>query len=134
MSTTFPYQLKETPFGRVVDPTINLPVSTWYGWRSFKFIVDSGADVSLVPRSIADLVGIDLAEANRLRSFGIEGSGVDVLQGNLTVKIGACELELPCLFSSREDSPTLLGRAGLFDHFSIVFDNQKRKIVFKPIK
>ena len=133
VSIEFPYRYKESLFGRIPDPYITVPVFTWYGWRNLDFLVDSGADVSMVPKSIADLVGLDLKKARKHRTYGVEGKGLLVYEGSLAIKIGTHQLKIPCLFSSQEKTPFLLGRAGLFNHFTIVFENQSKQIVFRPL-
>ena len=132
VSIQFPYRYKESLYGRIPDPYITISISTWYGWRNLGFLVDSGADVSIVPKSIAELVGLDLRKARKHRTFGVEGKGLLVYEGALDIKIGTQQLKIPCLFSSQEKTPLLLGRSGLFNHFTIVFDNQYKKLVFRP--
>ena len=133
VSISFPYRYKSSPFGKIPDLTITVPVSTWYGWKPFDFMVDSGADISLVPKMMADLVGADLSKLPCYRSYGIEGKGVPTYHGPLKLKFGKDSVKVPCLFSSQEDSPILLGRAGLFDHYTIIFDNHSKEIIFRSI-
>ena len=133
MSIEFPYRYKESLFGRLPDPLITISVNTLSGWRPFDFLVDSGADVTMVPKSMAEWVRIDLKKLPRLRSYGVEGRGIQVHQGSLKIRISKNELTIPCLFSSQEKTPLLLGRAGLFNHFTIAFDNRSKSIRFHPL-
>ncbi len=133
MSIEYPYRYKESPFGRLPDPLITLLVQTWYGWQPFDFLVDSGADVSMVPKSMADWVGVELKGLNRHRSYGIEGKGLNVHEGSLMIRLGNVDVKVPCLYSSQENTPLLLGRAGIFDHFTLIFDNHHKLICFRPL-
>lgn len=133
MSIRFPYRFKNSSFGRLPDPTITVPVLTLSGWRFFDFLVDSGADVSMAPKSMADWMGVDLTKLPKHRSYGIEGQGLAVYHGSLNIRFQKKGTKIPCLFSSVETTPFLLGRAGLFDLFSIIFDNKKKEILFKNI-
>jgi hypothetical protein len=133
VSIEFPYRYKESPFGRLPDPLATIFVCTWYGWRPFDFLVDSGADVTMVPKSLAEWVGVDLKKLPRLRSYGVEGKGVQAHHGSLRIRVSKDEFTIPCLFSSQERTPLLLGRAGLFNRFTIVFDNKLKSIHFRPL-
>ena len=64
---------------------------------------------------------------------GIEGSGVPAQLAEITLRIGDVEFAVPCLFSSNEDCPYLLGRMGFFSRFNITFDNRRKKIVLEEI-
>ncbi len=133
MCTEFPLDEIETDFGLLVDPTIVLLVRTVEGYRPFEFILDSGADFTMVPRRMAERIGVDLAAARKHRVEGIEGLVVAVEVGHITVQIGGREVELPCLFHPRKGAPFLLGRAGLFSRFNITLDNRGKKIVLEPL-
>jgi hypothetical protein len=133
VSIRYPYRYKDSPFGRIPDPIITLSVSTWYGWRPFDFLVDSGADMTMVPKSFAEWVGVDLQRLPKFRSYGVEGLGLDVYHGELDVRMGRYDMRIPCLFSSREKTPLLLGRAGLFRHFTLIFENSDQSLIFRPI-
>ena len=133
VSIEFSCRYKESLYGRIPDPYITISVSTGYGWRNLDFLVDSGADVSMVPKSIAELVGLDLKKARKHRTYGVEGKGLLVYEGSLAIKIGTHQIKIPCLFSSQEKTPLLLGRTGLFNRFTIVFENRTKNIIFRPI-
>ena len=119
--------------GPVAHPTIILPVRTAAGYEEWRFVLDSGADFTLVPRSAAELLGVDLSGARKMTARGIEGSGVSAQLAEITLRIGDVEFGVPCLFSSNENTPYLLGRMGLFSRFNITFDNRRRKIVLEEI-
>jgi hypothetical protein len=97
-----------------------------------QFILDTGADFTMLPHHMADLVGVDLRQAPTGRSLGIEGRGVKTWLGHIEVTIGRHLVTLRCLFSSNDETPYLLGRADLFSAFSIAFDTHRRKIRLTP--
>ena len=129
----FPYRYTDSPFGPLPDPRISISVETLYGWKSLQFVVDSGSDVTLVSREIADLVGLDFKNAPMLISGGIGGNGLRTYRGSMRIRIGSAEVEIPTLFSSQNTTPSLLGRAGVFDFFNLTFDNLKKAIIFQSI-
>ena len=133
MSFEFPLPEIETELGLQPVPTITLPVKTPKGYVLFHFLLDSGASFTMLPLPLADVLGVDLAGAREMVVRGIEGPGVSVRLAEITLRIGEVELTIPCLFSSKEDAPLLLGRMGFFSHFNITFDNRRKRIVLEPI-
>mgnify|MGYP001603576057 CR=1 FL=1 len=55
---TFPYQRKKTEFGIVYDPLISLSVKTKSGYQPLWFLLDSGADMTLLNCKLAKQLGI----------------------------------------------------------------------------
>ena len=98
------------------------------------FLLDTGADFTMLPKHIADWLGIRLNTLRRERSYGIEGGkGVIVWVGKIRVRICQHELEIRCLFSDNDSCPYILGRADIFSHFNILFNNAKGKIILTKI-
>lgn len=134
MPIEFPLGTKAISLGRVIDPVIPLLVKTRSGYLPFDFLVDSGADCTMIPASMAQVeLGVELSKCPQDLFFGIEGSGVRVYRGWLPVKIGPYPLRLRCVFSTHEHCPLILGRLDLFRHFSIAFDNRRHVIRFTKL-
>ena len=125
MSIKFPLSEKLISLGRVIDPIITLPILTKFGWKQFDFIVDSGADCTMLPKSAAKLLDIDINTCKKDRFFGIEGKGVTVYISEITVKIGKKMLALSCVFSEIEITPFILGRLDFFNHENTKKSNHK---------
>lgn len=134
MSVDFPIGTKVISLGRVADPVVPLLMLTRTGYVPFDFLIDTGADCSMIPASIAQTeLGVELAQCPQETFLGIEGSGVHVFRGWITVKIGPHPLRVRCVFSPREHTPLILGRLDLFRHFSITFDNRRHVIRFTKL-
>ena len=131
MRIEFPLREIKTEFGPLLDPTIELHVNTSVGYRRFRFFLDTGADFTMMPNSAAELLGLNLEEAQERKVTGIEGSGVSARLGRITLKVGFMEVTIPCLFSSIESMPFLLGRMEIFDRFNIAFDNQRKRVILE---
>jgi len=129
MPIVFPLRSVRTTLGWVVKPLIPVDILTSAGYRPYEVLLDTGADCTMLPKFMARLIGVDLAACRHLPSYGIEGAGVMTYASRITARIGRTVLTLPCLFSENERSPFILGRMGLFDRFSITFDNRRKKIV-----
>lgn len=133
MRFEFPVPIVQTQFGPVIEPVVEIPLKLVDGYLSVRFFVDTGADVSMLPRSFAEYCGVDLAEAPPLTVTGIEGRGIDAWVGSITVRISDDEITIPCLFTTNENTPAVLGRAGVLERYSILFDASARKIVFESV-
>lgn len=125
----FPLSKKVTRLGSVSDPKIPVAILTKFGYQTLNFILDSGADFSMLPKHIAEIIGIDLKNCSKDRSYGIEGTkGVAVWLGKIQAKIGKEELRIHCLFSENPSCPYILGRMDIFSNFNVIFDNKNEKI------
>ncbi len=86
--------------------------------------VDSGADMTLIPKSMGDLLGFTFNDDKKTEVKGI-GSNIPVVMKRITVQIGEKEIETTVAWSLVEEVPTLLGRKDIFDNFEITFKNNK---------
>jgi len=134
VSIEFPLINKRTSFGIVPDSLIPVEILSKFGYQTLQFILDTGADFTMLPHHMADVIGIDLTTCPQSISYGIEGDGVKVYMGKIQIKIGQVELKVRCLFSEKETTPYILGRADIFSTFNITFDNQNKKIRLSKIK
>lgn len=132
-SITFPLKDKVTSIGVVPDPKITLLVLTRYGYEPFNFLLDTGADCTMAPASLAEDVGIDLQTCPIVRSCGVEGEGLITYVSKIKIMIGSDELEIRCLFSEKETTPYIIGRMDIFSHYNITFDNANKTIVLSKI-
>ncbi len=134
MSVDFPIGTKAISLGRVAEPVVPLLMRTRNGYAPFDFLIDTGADCSIIPAAIAETeLGLDLSRCRQDVFFGIEGSGLRVFRGWIALRIGPHPLRLRCVFSPREHTPLILGRMDLFRHFSITFDNRRQLIRFTKV-
>ena len=134
MAVEFPIGFKVISLGRVADPVVPLLVRTTRGYLPFDFLIDTGADCSMLPAAIAETeLGVTLSRCPRETFFGIEGTGVRVYRGWLSLAIGRHPLRIRCVFSTHEHCPLILGRMDLFRRFSIAFDNRRHVIRFTKI-
>jgi len=95
------------------------------------FVVDSGADLSMGPRRLCDLVGLTFEDGVRIELRGIAQHEECVVPAaihplEIFVREAGCSLAIPFCFAEG-DAPLLLGREGFFDAFRIEFD--KRRLV-----
>ena len=134
MTITFRYKAVKRPDGTLVK-TPSIPI-TLIGKESFDTIalLDSGADISAIPKSIAELLGLNI-KRNVVFAYGIGGKvrsiettirtivqkGHEKYSFNLPVKVILDDYNFPIL----------LGRSGFFDEFVITFDQENEKVLLK---
>ena len=127
---TIPYQQTlYKHFGNAINPQISLPVKTITGYEEYKFLIDSGAVVSALPKTLAYDLGSDLTELPRITIEGFAGQKTFAYKGEFIVKIGSKESVIPVVFSENDGANNILGRIGFFDEFNIKFDADLQKII-----
>lgn len=104
----------------VIVPEMAISVKTRFGYRKEWFLIDSGADISMLPYFASDLLDCKL-EKSQEKMFGIDGYGVGVYTSKIKIKIYDAEETIRCVFSERDDIPFILGRLDLFDKYNIIF-------------
>ena len=133
MPVKFPLKTKTTDLGVVSDPVISIGVLTRHGYLNFDFLVDTGADYTMMPKTMAPILGIRLDGLPKVQFGGIEGKGVLTYITYITVKIDDKSEKMTCALSSNDQCPFILGRKDVFSKHSIFFDNQKKFIKFISI-
>lgn len=94
---------------------------------SLFLIIDSGAAISALPKSDATVLGIEPKRGIARTVSGIGQEPIAGWQHELAVHIGGSAVRLPILFLEYETGPRVLGRAGVFEHFIVIFDEQLRQ-------
>ncbi len=136
MTLSFHYKIVKRPDGTEVR-TPSIPI-TIKGKESFDTValVDSGADISAIPKDIAEILGLDIS-GETSPAFGIGGKtdAIDTTM-NIIVERGheKYSFRIPVkIIMGLYDFPVLLGRAGFFDKFVISFDQSNEKILLKRV-
>ena len=136
MTLSFHYKIVKRPDGTTVK-TPSIPISI-KGKDSFDTIalVDSGADISAIPKDIADILGLDI-DGKISPAFGIGGKteAIDSMM-DIVLEKGheKYNLRIPVkVILGQYDFPILLGRAGFFDKFIISFDQSRERISLKRL-
>ena len=117
-----PYGIKNlTVFPtKLVVPELPILVKTKFGYRREWFLIDSGADITMLPYFANNLLECKL-EKSRTKMFGIDGYGVSVYKSKIKVKLLNEEEIIRCVFSERDDIPFILGRLDILDKYNMLF-------------
>jgi len=129
VSIEFPLFLKNTPFGPVSDPKIPVGIRTLAGYRTYGFVIDTGADFAVAPGRLAQQIGLDWNALPETRMTGVEQGGVPARVGYLPIRVGNLEFSVRCLFVAIGKPLFLLGRADFLDRFVLTIDQPQRRII-----
>jgi hypothetical protein len=95
------------------------------------FFIDSGADVSLITRSMGEVLGFKLKEGEEIKQLVGVGIGtIPYVLRKVKMKIGEMEFDARIAWSLVEDAPLVLGRLDVFDKFDILFKEREGKVIF----
>ncbi|MDI6860265.1 MAG: hypothetical protein QMC85_07205 [Methanocellales archaeon] len=127
----FPYQKEVSElFGEIFRPIVEFEIETKIGWISVLGYIDSGADVTLLPRSFISPLGIKVEEEiKEVRGIG-EGK-VPIIIKQVKMKLGNKNFDAKVAIALIEDIPYILGREDVFDQFKICFDQRKKIVHFE---
>lgn len=127
----FDYREEESGiFGKIFRPVISAEVKADGEWQPFIGYIDSGADVSIAPRSFGEALGLDLSK-NLREVKGIGEARVPISIHEVDMKIGNVVLKVRLAIALIEKIPYILGRTDVFNFFSINFREKVRKVFFK---
>lgn len=134
---TLKYKYKEVPRSnktRNISPSIPMILSGDMTKFDFTVLIDSGADISAIPRKVAELLGLDISGKHE-EAFGI-GGAVPAVESKMHIEFGRqhekYSFDIPVkIILSDDDFPPLIGRAVFFDKFEINFKQRERKIELK---
>lgn len=92
--------------------------------------VDSGADVTLIPISVGELLNFKIEPDDKIVEIkGIGERGIPIVIKRVKIKIGEKLIDARIAWSLIEEVPLLLGRVDIFKLFDITFEKE-RKTVF----
>lgn len=98
-------------------------------------LVDSGADISVMPLEVAEIIGCDLSGPVD-ETFGIGGSArVKRTSVHVAVRKGHehYSIRVPFCVLLDDAVPVLLGRAAFFDAFDITFKQSRNQFSLKRV-
>lgn len=119
------------------DPlkTPSIPI-TFIGNQTLDFLalLDSGADLSAIPKSVAKELGLSL-EGEKSECAGIGGK-VEAIETKIPIVIEKghekynFKIPIKIILSDMDFTP-LIGREGFFDKFKIIFDHNNERVILK---
>ncbi|MBI5227488.1 aspartyl protease family protein [Candidatus Micrarchaeota archaeon] len=108
-------------FGKTLRPVADVTLRNGDRDVVQGMIVDSGADVTLIPKSVGDYIGFKINNEKIVEVKGIGDRGIPVVLKKAFIRIGEKEIDAIVAWSLIEEVPLLLGRKDVFDKFQIIF-------------
>jgi len=103
-------------------------------WLSIFLLIDSGAALSALPKSDSSFLGINVEKGSVMYISGVSGQPIKGWRHNLDIRFGNNAMNLPFVFLDNPNTPRILGRAGIFEKFSIVFEERGKRSGFLDSK
>lgn len=128
----FEYREEESRlFGKILRPVADVHFVDTDGNKLVSYMyIDSGADITLIPRQLGELLGFAVEEDKIIEIGGIGDTKIPVIIKKAKVMMGDKEIELRVAWALVEEIPPLLGRTDVFELFRVIFDQKNRKIHF----
>jgi hypothetical protein len=128
----FPFEkVRLKNLGLIMKPFI--PVKIIGPGRSvnLRMLLDSGADISLIPYSVGEVIGLEPDLANRNELYGVGEGSVSYLLTHVKIKIKDLESSIRIGWALIEEVPFILGRLDVFQKFAIEFREFENRILLK---
>jgi hypothetical protein len=100
---------------------------------SFMYI-DSGADITLIPRALGESLGLQFDEKEIEEIKGVGAATVPIIIRKMWLKLGKHEFEARIAWALEENVPPLLGRLDIFNRFEVRFKEKEKVVQFMPAK
>jgi hypothetical protein len=106
--------------------------------QEFIALLDSGADISFIPKGIAEILGLKIEGIPITPAYGISVT-INTVQTKMGIIVGRGSITehfiIPVKVAlDQYDFPPILGRFGFFDKFSITFDESEKHVTLKRAK
>lgn len=95
-----------------------------------RMLVDSGADLTLLPARVAEYLGIELPSRHTGNVVGAAGVAVPYALGEIELQLGTEQFHIRVGWAFAERTPLILGRLDLFDQADILFQQNAGAITF----
>jgi hypothetical protein len=116
-------------FGLILQPII--PITLTGDKRSVDVyaILDSGADISVIPFSVGQTIGLELDLTRRSEVQGIGEGKLPYVLSSAKIRIRDVETTARIGWALIEEVPLILGRLDVFQNFSIEFREFENAII-----
>lgn len=134
MKVQFDFVPEQTTYGTVHRPVLLLKIRYKTTERVFDFLIDSGADFSLLKPECAKELGLDFESGKKRTIKGICGHGIDCLEKQATFTLTGFDAPFESkVFVSKQLNLThnLLGRDNFFEHYRVGIDQKQKKIIIE---
>ncbi|MDA0835211.1 MAG: hypothetical protein O3A29_18200 [Planctomycetota bacterium] len=128
-----------TDFRLILRPVITIHVIGPKSEARFDALVDTGADETLLPLMLADLLGVELDHNSTSKAVGISGDSMTVYYGDVQFEIDDGDESAKWTttvgfvdFSPSDEKFMILGHGGCLDYFTAIFDGENAELELIP--
>ena len=119
----------------IYQPVIPVGIKFPSRWFPLDVYVDSGAEYTVIEAEIAQSIGFDYRQGNRVYLQVGSGGLISVYLNDLEVQLGSVQLTCRVGFSEQlKINYNVLGKADIFEAFKICFSQKQRLITFESIE
>ena len=118
-------------FGEILKPIIPVTIIGPRRKVNTFMIPDSGADISMIPYSVGETIGLKLDMTTRSEVQGIGEGSVPYVLGQVKFRIENLEIPVRISWALIEEVPFILGRLDVFQELAVEFREFENKILFK---
>ena len=136
------YRFKKEKVGKSYVSRPKIPIRL--SWKDENLnaiaLIDSGADITIVPPEIAEMLKLEFSEEDRIEAYResvkARRSFVNITFIGKSLRQYVTLSKVPILvpISAKSEYEVILGCNGIFDNFVITFNKSQNKIVLKPIQ
>ncbi len=91
-------------------------------------LIDSGAEHSVFGLDLAERLGVPLDDAQSVVIVGVGGQESAAFLTDISLKLGSYHWIGPAVFSAAVSQRAILGQAGFFKYFTVVFRRKKLQL------
>ena len=130
---TIPYAKEESNiFENVLRPRLSIKIYSEFlsDWITIDDVLaDTGADLSILPKSLGVLIVGDIREGKKYRVTGLAGYSKYIYLHHLTIRIGRKKIKAAFAIAVTDDIPPTLGRIDALDKMDIEYQKGRRMVI-----
>jgi len=128
----FPYKHIQTEtFGEVTIPVAKILLQGKQEETAIDVIVDTGAVISIFPKSLCDILGLDFEKGQQSYVKTATGENIPIRIHKLKIRINDHKFQARAAFSTIENVPYILGRLDILDKIEIKFEKHGTRFIIK---
>lgn len=100
----------------------------------YEALIDSGADFSILPNGLAEILGINLDKSKKIYFTSATGDVTIGAISEININLGEEIFKTKVVFANLPKNVGILGQYGFFDKFIVKFDLNKKEVELKSRK
>lgn len=125
-------------FRLILRPVITIRIAGPQAAARWDALVDTGADETLLPLSLSQLLGVDLDGRPTSQAAGISGDKLTIYYGEVALQISSGNETVEWRdmvgfveFENADDEVIVLGHGACLDYFTATFDGERAELTLQ---